>query len=124
MSCYFFSSKDLEENDFCFDHVTTDMHSEKVPQSPAGCLFESSPTWLFLSFVLFLKVEEWHLDIKAAGGELCVCVFLGLSKRKCAEGLQEPARQIEVKLGNLGWLSSTSALEVGRLEDAAERALG
>lgn len=61
---------------------------------------------------------------KSSRGELCVCVFLGLSKRKCAEGLQEPARQIEVNLGNLGWLSSTSALEVGRLEDAAERALG
>lgn len=51
---------------------------KRFPRGWAGCLFESSPTWLFLSFVLFLKVGEWCLDIKAAGGELCICVCVSV----------------------------------------------
>lgn len=102
MRWYFFSSKDPGEsgsskNGFCFDHVTTDMDYGKAPQGLDRLSF-----WIFP-----------HLAFSF------LCPFL-----ECAEELQEPARQSEVKLKNLGWLSSTSALKVGRSEDVAERALG
>lgn len=78
-------------------HVTTDMHSENGPQR-----LSRLSLWIFSHLAFSL-----------------LCPFL-----ECAEELQEPARQTQVKLRNLEWLSSTSALEAGRSEDAAERTTG
>jgi len=57
------------------------------------------------------------------GGIGGVCL-LGFVQEEHAEGLRHPERQTNVKLGNLRWLSSTSIVEAGSSEDAAERALG
>lgn len=75
---------------FCFDHVTTDMHSERAPQRLGRLSF-----WIFPHLAFSL-----------------LCPFL-----ECVEELQEPAKQTEVKLRNLGWLRlycSTGSWEVRR----------